>query len=686
MTDMQLDKNIVTTATTTTSVTTETPVAPADATAADTTPVATATPSTVTTVSTATSSSSSTSSTSAASNEPPPPTTITEAYKRHKEKRGKEVMPTEDLEIRRFLLMRAAVADDSHDLVKFLEKADKGTQLNKVLAAPKGPMVNEVMGMLSQEKKSTKLLKSFDSTVSKMRDSLVDAKRASDLKPDETVKTANGSVIPHDKLAGIVARLKGENPNLNVIIRRDPAKVQDDFMTNLRNDAKLARAFIEGGLQDEAFNDGINENTDKAVVLKFNTAIAASSAVLNNYERNRDFITRADGNHNETVACSVDEHYKMLKKNGVPFVDIRTLKGLNREALRLEMGLMAEKCTEVLVMRELLDCAIFVPRLCLLLVQQPMPRVVEYSRVMRVYQATLRILSRINKLPTHSEVKKEQTKFQKEIKKMSEEFDIKMIADPAHVEPWRSTRPTAEMVRRAFSQLTRQARDTLLESAVDLGHWYDRETRFHAGTLSDAERKLHQFEPQFSELQMKENPHLIKLKFYQEMWRNNQVFALSLLRAYEAGILLQLQRFLPKEYNDYWMSRGLYPMDIQCSDHSVNLIKKTNVSLCEWRRLLIVHASQVARGVIVPLPLPELEEGFHAINVEPQQRWSPTFGQMMNLQRAMNALFRLSKEEFQAVFSDRSETLQRVRNSLLDQQAATRAGLQEIDLGTRTIQ
>ena len=684
MTEMELDVNVTATSTITTTTTTETAAATV---VADAVPSTTTTAtSTVTTVSTATTSSSSTSTTTAAANEPPPPTTIMEAYKRHKEKRGKNVMPTEDLEIRRFLLIRAAIADDSHDLVRFLDMASKGTQLNKVLAAPKGTMVNEVMGMLSQEKKSTKLLKSFDSTVSKLRDSLVDAKRASDLKSDETVKTANGSVIPHDKLAGIVARLKGENPNLNVVIRRDPAKVQDDFMTGLRNDAKLARAFIEGGLQDEAFNDGINANTDKAVVEKFNTAIAASSAVLNNYERNRDFITRADGNHNETVACSVDEHYKMLKKNGVPFVDIRTLKGLNREALRLEMGLMAEKCTEVLVMRELLDCAIFVPRLCLLLVQQPMPRVVEYSRVMRVYQATLRILARINKLPTQSEVKKEQTKFQKEIMKMSEEFDIKMIADPAYDEPWRSTRPTAEMVRRAFSQMTRLARDTLLSSAVDLGHWYDRETRHHAGTLDEAERKLHQFEPQFTEQQMKENPHLIKLKFYQEMWRNNQVFALDLLRAYEAGILLQLQRFLPKEYNDYWMSRGLYPMDIQCSDHSVNLIKKTNESLCEWRRLLIVQASQVARGVTVPLPLPELEDGFHSINVEPQQRWSPTFGQMMNLQRAMNALFRLSKEEFQAVFSDRSETLQRVRNSMLDQQAAMRAGRQEIDLGTRTIQ
>ena len=613
---------------------------------------------------------------------------------------GKTQQGAENLERRRYLLLTAALRDHELDLrtalanlnvvpleIRRLIEATQSGDLQIAEGARDRSQLKSMSDLLRKSKGNAKaVLKEMTRTEKRLRDGMLKDGRLIKLDSGAFVRAPQSGrkVLTHEGLE----KLLRDRPELNVAVRRDPAN--DTYLNAKRHDAMVAMAAVESGLQaSEMLNDGVNEQSSALVKQHFNEVISASAYAMNEYRRSLDVITRRDGDQTVGVRIDLGEYYKGLKERRIPYRDLRELSRFNSFQLRQVIGVISDGVKEVLVVRELLDCAVYTPRLAALIVDQSLPRVIEFSRLYEVYFAALQLLQQVTRLPTQREVDHEENAFHAQFERAIAGHAVTRISDGpnqhSRSEPWRQMRTTKEMVEESTSRMLITARDTLFARVRELSDWYRLETRYHNGDMKPTEVNNLQYEPYYKRETYAEFPDIIAYNYYRELWRANQTFCISLLHSYEASILLYLQDYLPKEEAEVWRTRDILPLDgndaVVCPAVTVDNLHSNNDRLTEWRSFDI----DVRRRNMIAdsIPAPPLNASLLERRVQTKhQPWSPTFRQMMQFHSVMNVLFKLPASEVANLFAARNTEIAAQRRLERKDMEKLREGLERVSLST----
>jgi hypothetical protein len=462
---------------------------------------------------------------------------------------------------------------------------------------------------------------------------------------------------------------------------------QDKFLNDLRHQALTATAAVESGFQAEkALDDGVSAESSAVVKQRLHEVALASAFAIGQYERNRDIITRQDGDHSLCVRIDISLFYKQLDEQGIPYVRIEQFREFNPNRIAEEMGYIQERMREVMTVRELLDCAVFPSRILIFALGQSVPRVMSFSRCYHALFATVRLLQQISKLPTNAQLLVAERGF---VKRFHDEFvgkhTIERCGDGPYVlldnESWRSMRTTKETINSFTSRHLKAARDDMLAAVRELGSWFTRETRYHNNQMGELEIGQTGFEPTFTREQFAQYPDCVAHRFYRELWQINEKFCIGWLHAYEGTILLFLQDYIPKETWEHWRTRDIYPVGKDSTPPvTVDEVLANNKKLGEWRKF---DGDVRARTEIKDaMQSPSLRPELLLLPVERDQPWSPTFEQLVEFHRAQNTLFCLPAEEIENLFNRRNKELKETTDAVVEALEATRVGLDRISLST----
>ena len=609
---------------------------------------------------------------------------LEEAYQVHLKAWTGPKMKTENLERRRFALLIAALKDgDSPVAIRMLREATTGRDLNIANGARENSLLKAMAEAVKSKNHRDSMRLYFEKLkqeCSNLHDKLVAEGRVIKLPSDALIRAADGQRV---LTAEALERVRKSNPKLNVIVRSG----KDMFLSDAHHNAQVATAAVESGFQAmQELNDGVTAESTADIKEKLQVVVAASANALMEYERARDVIQRFDHAANIAVSFDLDVYYADAKARGLPFRDLRQLKGFGPEAMRYEMGLIGDKVTETLLVRELVDCAVFVPRLAMLLTGQSMPRVVSFARIFPLYIAALRLVQRAVNLPTDEAVATEEEKFHARFAHMCEGHSIERIATGGPLlykesEPWRSLKTTTKMVSEANSRALIASRDHMLHSMKTASQWFRLETDYHAGKLTKKQQKAVGFTPTFDKAKVTEFPDVIAFQYYKETWKVNQKYCIELLRSYETGILLALTEYIPRDDVEYFTTSLVPPIGDQCPGVTLKEIGVNNAQLRKWRAFDLDVRER--NTIVDALPTPLIDKRLHDRVIEKQQPWSPTVENMVSFHSVCNTLFKMPPEEFLRAFDRRNLQLVQERKAELAALEKEREGRDRVPLSAQ---
>lgn len=607
-----------------------------------------------------------------------------EAFRLHMKTWTGPRMKSENLERKRFLLLTAALKDaNSQVAIDRLRKATKANELQIADGARDRSQLKSMSDLLHKCNGNARaVFAEMDASTERLRETM--------LREGRLIKLDNGSLVRNPASGERVLtrealeRLKADKPALNVIVRR----TEDKFIDDLRHQALTATAAVESGFQAaDELNDGVNAQSSALVVARFDDVVSASTYAINQYRRNLDVITRRDADHSVGVRVDLAAYYADMRRRGIPVPrDLREFSRFNARAVNTELGMIADRMREVLVLRECMDDVVFTSRLVALIADQSLPRVIEWSRAYELCFAALRVLQQTSSLPSQASIDADETAFHKRfIKAVGTAHAITRVSDgpTRHVrsEPWRQMLTSKEMISEVTSRMVIAARDALFAEARQLANWYSLESRFHSGAMAAAEIDTLQYAPFYARDTYTQFPDIVAYRYYQELWAANRKFCIALLHGYEAPILLFLQEYLPKEDAEVWRTRDLTPTGVDiCPPVTLDAVRRNNERLCEWRAF---EVDVRARALIADtLPTPPLRADLLDLHVQKTQPWSPTFRQMQQFHSCMNVLFRLPAEEIETLFERRNADIRRARAATEQEIEKARAGMERISLST----
>jgi len=567
-------------------------------------------------------------------------------FKQHLQEFKGPRMPTDELEKQRFHAMVYARNNGATQLLEKLQTVSTEEEMQLAVKEDRKKVGNIEQAMQHFGEQDT-LFKHDPDEANKVLESLKKQGRVLKLKPGSVI---DGKVLTREAVNEL------RDQGFNILVKRSPD--QDPYMQKIRQDAANAMAFIEGKIQVDAGAKGVDKDTPEEEKRQLQVALATAANAISLYEREKNVITRHDGDQNIAVRVDLNDYYAKLKADHVYTNDIRQFMHEFGPAIHLSFASSEPKSSELMIFLECLDCAVFVPRLACLFADQPMPRVVEFSRVYNIYRAAAGSLQIINPAPS-------QTKLERMAKKAKTEIDKIIENDNADVQPandrveqanqaigsWTQQRTSRQQISQGFSQLRLSARLQLLEKVRTLQGWLKKERAFHAASESDQKLMLASgFTTQFTVDEVKTIPNVLILFFYRQLWLYSQEFSIAVLQAYEFSILLQLETYLPKQTKDFWRTVSLLPEEIQCVGITKQKVLENNTHLTRWRTFDSnkVLAAAFKRHIVEIQLVPEIEEQ----RVDTTQSWSPTVKQIRKYYGDMCSLFQLSDLELRRMLDE----------------------------------
>lgn len=564
-----------------------------------------------------------------------------EAYNKHLATIGDNKMPTDELEHKRFTLMISARNNKDTNMIAELEKARTKEDMELAI----GNSLKKLRGIehLAQQESVKKMFENNEAEAKQVYEALKKDGRVMKLEKDWVTKEK--TITPE-----AVEQLRRRG--VNVFTRRMPGS--DPYMNKVRADAELALQFANQRLA--VFPNGLDETSTEEQRKELMVAAQASAHALARLDAERDTITRGDGEE-ITVRVNFPEFYASMKSQHIETLDLRQFLHEHGHQIGMAMRHGEAKSSHTLVFLELLDCAVFVPRLCLAMVNESMPRVVEFSRVYNVYRATTDVLKFCKLLKTRKENAKISGKRQRELKKKIDESndDVSFSKNHNNEKPWMQREVSVGGVSDGFGEMRLSARTSLLENVRALTAWFASESRYHAGTSSTSSTAKETWKPTFTRGEFEADATVLVRYFYFHVWNFVQRFAGDLLRAYEFSILLQLNQFIPRSTAEFWSSSAKIPDSVRCPGVTQKLVKEKNAQLTRWRTFSsAVIDSLVAKKIKIDLSFPSTmaEE-----RVDPQTNWSPTFAEMAKYYRDMASLFVLSKKQVNRLVTESAKKI-----------------------------
>jgi hypothetical protein len=379
------------------------------------------------------------------------------------------------------------------------------------------------------------------------------------------------------------------------------------------------------------------------------------------FEREKNLITRRDGEE-ITVRVNLDEFYKSLDEDHTPYKNVREFMIKNGPAIGMSIATSAEKSNELLIFTETMECALFVPRLALLFSEQPMPRVVEFSRIFNIYRAAAGIMTALQPLKSRKQIEADKKRGKRAIHSLVTEDDGDVTFASAHIDEkaaeaggWTNAKTSRQDVSEGISQLRVEARRILLWEIANLQKWFLAEKDYHQKRATDPG----DFHPQFTHQEVETIPNLMARFFYRQLWIMAQTYATRVLHSYEFRLLLELEEYLPRNTKEFWRSPGLLPetfqrrneagelVDVdQCPGVTHKLVAQNNRFLVNWRRFNSPEIQRNLKKYMIDIPI---VGNIDTLQVDDTQSWSPTIAQMRKYHRDMASLFRLTMRDVKRI-------------------------------------
>jgi hypothetical protein len=571
-----------------------------------------------------------------------------EQYQRHLGSFAGPRMPTEQLERRRFAMMMSAKNGGD---AKFCDELALVSTLEQLDVTVADHMKNvRTMDDIVKDERNEEMLKHDEEESQRVFKALVDAGRVLKLESGETI------VVNGKKQLTREAAERLRKDGYNVYVTRPPS--EDTYMKDIRKKAEIAVSLVEGQMQLDSLKNGIDESTPQSVKEDLQVAVAAAAGAISKLEQEKNTITRHDGEE-FCIRVNWDAFYKSLREEHVPTKDLREFLHEHGRKIAATMASLSRKCNEMLIFLECVDTALFVPRLYAAFIEQPTPRVIEFSRIYTVYFSLFSVLQSLPLLPKKSRLQAKIRSDKRKLEKLAQEGggDVTFPSDRSDFggPAWTQSHFSCEDVSAGFTRLRNNARKKLLESVGALHEWFNFEKKFHTGKIKTADRKITDPELMFTAAEVAFQPDILEFFFYRQLWLFSNTFCSELLLSYEFAILLMLNEYLPPQTADFWRSVLMIPENIQCPGVTKKLVCENNVKMFEWRSF----DSDVIKNAmdVYMVAAPKLDAKYDDWNVSTEHNWSPTFKQMRKYHENMTSLFRLGADDVKKIVRDHRQNV-----------------------------
>lgn len=581
--------------------------------------------------------------------------TMEDAFQQHLVNFEGPRMPTEELERARFNCLVYAKNNNNASLKDALMKVSTEDGMAVALREDRKNIVSitdhMAQEMAKPEAERDNLFRDNSEEAKKVYENMKKAGRVVQLRPGAVV---DGKVLSRE----FVQELR-DTGVYNIFVRRPPS--EDKYMNEVRQNAANALAFVEGKMHVTSSLGGLDEKSDPKAREEFQVALAASTHAISLFEREKNLITRRDGEE-ITVRVNLDLFYKSLDEDHTPYKHIKEFMIQNGDAIGTSIAMSSPKSNELLVFIETMECALFMPRLAQLLCDQPLPRVVEFSRLYNIYRAAAGVMTVLNPLKTKKKAEAVKKRARRELHDMVTEDDGDVTFSSAHVDEvasqagtWTEAHTTRQDVSEGISELRVLARRILLWEIGNLQDWFVKEEHYHA----NRDKEHDDFKPQFTHKEIDEIPNLMARFFYRQLWIMAQTYAIRVLHSYEFRLLLELEEYLPRNTKEFWRSPGLLPetfqrrnekgemVDVdQCPGITRQLVQQNNRFLVDWRKFNSPDIQRNLKKYMIDIPV---VGNIDRLQVDDTQSWSPTIAQMRKYHRDMASLFRLTGRDVQRI-------------------------------------
>jgi hypothetical protein len=497
-----------------------------------------------------------------------------------------------DANVRKFLLHMVAIGESQMRLprkvVHAIERATTLATLDAIAAAlPDDSETRHMHRKLAGAPRAEELFDEFQQHVDAFVASLREREKLIELRDGEV---RDGKTLTREA----VERVKREH-GVRVVLPYSHTGVANRFIAGLHEAAQEAAGLIAAGMPI----DGDAESHKSALV----TAAAALAA----YERERPLITRSDGDHLLGVRFNFDDFYARCKAAGYSVTDYRRGQPIEQPMLERfykDIGGEERAATDVesynsgrptifqvLANMPVLDCAIFVPRLLMVLFGREQTRVVHFAHAYRMYTAAIMTLKATKAAPSQRDVDRRTAEAQKELLRKQKKLGSALVDVPsdwsASVAPTAMRTPSREVIDAAVDQLRSAALREWGAQLDALRAYYALDRRYHRGEMSDAEMALTEHKPSGPSDAADGAPERASAEqlFYRTLWFATQNLCIGLLHAQEIGILMQLQEFFPIEMREHFMTSRELPDERRTSPATAERVQAANANLAARRQL-----------------------------------------------------------------------------------------------------
>ena len=577
---------------------------------------------------------------------------------------GEPTLSQEDeleLECRRFLFLTAALFDvHAHALPKTaidkLIKADGASQLKWPYKLPKGTRVRAIADLIKKHKTALQYVSSADAVVDTLRKELDAAGEVLQLQKDDVI---DSQFVKHEA----VERLMQENPKLNKLVVFDPQET--DYMRKLLANAVMASEGIRGGLQIvDKLDGGVNAESSPEVRELAATTLTAVARAIHTYRREENIITRSDGDGRTGIMANLDDVLEHNAKRNLHHQDIRKEPWFAPGMIGLAMKNQEVLVSYMVAMLPIVDCAIFTPRLAALCLGNSMPRVVEASRVLRIYVAALAVIKANVAAPSARALYKRRKLTMRKLQRASfvdEDGQTAVVVNPnfMNLPQYASVETSNEALEECFAQLHLEAMQEFEKGVRLAREQFKLDTQLASTEMSQERRELivalhsGSYTP-IGNASAAADPLAHARAYYGALWYLAQQVWIGLLLKYELAIVKRLHLYLSTENFEHWRARRDMPAEVQGHPLTTQLLGETNAAIATTRRTVVELISKAKdfkkaprySGDVPTSPDPLKDnDSLDTERVFAGQSWSPTFKQMREYDAHIDKLFLLSAEQ-----------------------------------------
>lgn len=484
-------------------------------------------------------------------------------------------LTTRELELRRFLMLHLADGEPS-EVISRINEASTKSGLDGVYSKRRNSPLSQLLAYFSgHEQTAEKLLVASENVFGRVYE---DAMRR-----DEVVELPDAGVfrVPASASHGLAgqriitedAREEMHARGIKTLVLKN--EKLDMYYQNRLALMKVAQELLNEGMPLDELVAGVNEQSSDETQKFARSAITAVATSLVECQRADNFLMRSDGDAHSLFSLSFEEAHAVWSKDMYELRKIGELKCLDLTAIGSQIKMNESEFHMMLSTSSTLDTLVFTSKLFALLYRGPLPRTIEYSRVLMFYSTILRILTHANPLANSKKVNKTRAKAMARLKA------VKGVKVNPKLPQYARREVTHKDAANVFNNFRATALAEFLGTIGQAFSHYESEQRYHCGEMHELARQM--TTPQFSSEIFAVDPFCNAKVYYQKFWVAINTYNIHSIRAYELAILYHLNEFIPREQFDDLCTKTLHVDERRAHPYSMFQAVRTNTFLDERR-------------------------------------------------------------------------------------------------------